>query len=120
VRIYLAGPYTEYRNAQGTLLSVDYNIGVAEGYAAGLYRRGHTPFCPHTMTARFERNFPDIPRQVYLETDLEWLELCDAILLLPGWEESEGAKIELERAKELGLKIYYDAGDIPACGRDAQ
>jgi len=113
MRIYIAGPYSAYRNAQGTILSVDYNIGVAEALGAELYRKGHTPFIPHTMTARFERTYPDIPKQVYLETDLEWLELCDAVLLLPGWEKSEGAKIELERAKELGLKVYYDIRDVP-------
>ena len=113
MRIYIAGPYTAYTNIQGVSLSVDYNIGVAEAVAAGLYRRGHTPFCPHTMTAHFDDSFPDIPKDVYLETDLEWLELCDAIVLLPGWEHSGGAIVELARAKELGLEIYYNVSDMP-------
>lgn len=36
------------------------------------------------------------------------LESCDAIYMLKDWKESTGAKMEHERAKELGIKIYYE------------
>lgn len=35
------------------------------------------------------------------------LETCDTIYMLRDWQESKGARMEHERAKELGLKIMY-------------
>ena len=45
--------------------------------------------------------------------DLEWLAACDAILLLPGWEQSQGARTEYEEAVTVGLVIW----DVRQCSR---
>lgn len=108
MRIYIAGPY---RAKMPT--DVDRNILVAREAMADLFRLGHTPFCPHAMTAGFEHDFPDIDDGVYLRTDLEWLDLCDAILMLPGWERSTGACAELEYARSERKDIYFSANDVP-------
>jgi len=47
----------------------------------------------------------DLPRERYLREDVAQLVRCDAIALLPGWENSRGAKLEYLLARELGLKI---------------
>lgn len=39
----------------------------------------------------------------YLRYDLKILVDCDAIFLLDGWEESEGANLEYHVAQRLGL-----------------
>lgn len=39
-----------------------------------------------------------------------FLSVCDKICLLPDWEESEGAKLEYEVAKKLGLDVVYYKG----------
>jgi hypothetical protein len=44
---------------------------------------------------------------------LSWLAVCDAILLLPGWETSVGSIAELEEAKNNNLDIYYDLSEVP-------
>ena len=106
MRIYIAGPY---RAATPKL--VDANIKQARDAFAELLRLGHTALCPHSMTARFERDYPDILDARYLETDLEWLRLCDAILLLPGWEDSSGSRAELDLAKRMGLLVFTNAAD---------
>lgn len=31
---------------------------------------------------------------------------CDAISLLPGWERSRGASIEIGLAREIGMQVY--------------
>ena len=40
------------------------------------------------------------------EYSLLWLELCDAVLLVPGWENSSGTRAELARAKELDIPVF--------------
>ena len=49
---------------------------------------------------------------IYLN-DEDWLQIdrlilkhCDAIFMLPGWQESEGASLEWADAVELGLPVY--------------
>lgn len=108
MRIYIAGPYRAK-----TPSDVDRNILVAREAMAKLLVLGHTPFCPHSMTAGFEHDFPEIDDEVYLRTDLEWVFLCDAILMLPGWENSSGSRAELEAARGAGLKLFFSVTDVP-------
>lgn len=41
-----------------------------------------------------------------LARDLRAVEECEAVVCLPDWEESEGARIEVQRAAELGLELF--------------
>ena len=41
-----------------------------------------------------------------LEADCAFLKTCDAIVLLPGWEWSEGARQELQTALSAGLGVF--------------
>jgi len=50
----------------------------------------------------------DLARETYLRSDVVMLAQCDAIALLPGWEESRGATLEAVLAAEIGLK-FFDA-----------
>lgn len=47
-----------------------------------------------------------LSREDWLEIDLKTLEKCDAIFMMPGWENSKGAVMEYKKAKELKLEIY--------------
>lgn len=46
----------------------------------------------------------------YLHYDLGRLATCSALYLLPGWEKSRGACLEVLVAKELGMTIGYHLG----------
>lgn len=49
-----------------------------------------------------------MPRGSYIPICLAMLEQADAIYLLEGWEESEGAKIERQYAKYRGKWICHE------------
>ena len=44
-----------------------------------------------------------------MSEELEILQRCDAIYLLRGWEDSKGAKRELQTAIERGLRIILES-----------
>lgn len=46
----------------------------------------------------------------YLRYDIGCLASCEAIMLLPGWTASRGARLEVSIAKELGIKFIYADG----------
>ena len=44
----------------------------------------------------------------YAENSISWLEVSDALFVLPDSENSQGTQQEIARAKELGLPIFMD------------
>jgi len=105
--IYTAGPYRAE-----TPEGVEANVRRAAHAAGQILRKGHTPLCPHTLTNGYD--YPDVPPSVYLATDLDLLRRCHAVLLLPGWKDSFGARQELKEAKALGLLVFEDLADLPS------
>ena len=47
----------------------------------------------------------------YLRGDIEGMLGCDAIYLLPGWERSHGARLELTVASAVGLQVILATVD---------
>lgn len=95
--IYIAGPYRG---------DVARNIAQAREIAAEVWRRGHVGVCPHTMSAHFDRDYPDIPDERYLEGDMMILSRCDGMVLTPDWQTSQGARDEARVARDLGMPIW--------------
>ena len=48
---------------------------------------------------------PGRPWHEYMRKDIRLLMDCDTIHMLPGWENSKGARLELHIARELGMKV---------------
>lgn len=94
LRVYVAGP-----------ISSNVFEGVARGNAAGrqMYLDGLAPFVPHFDAFWFlpEGNWP-----AYLEYDLEYISVCDAVYRLYG--DSKGADKECAVAEELGIPVFYE------------
>lgn len=45
----------------------------------------------------------------YMRAGIRELLICDAILMLDGWNTSAGAVIEKDLAQKLGIKVYYES-----------
>lgn len=69
---------------------------------------------PHEIVAgngRFHQldlQQPDVNWSAYMRSDIAALIKCDAIILLAGWENSRGAKLEHHIASELGMLILKE------------
>ena len=52
--------------------------------------------------------YENLPRSLYLRSDLRQLLDCQAILLLRGWQRSKGARLEALIADEVGIRRLYE------------
>lgn len=50
---------------------------------------------------------PDLSWEEYMRRDLRQLLECDSLLLLEGWMDSRGAKLEYHIAQELKMKTFF-------------
>ena len=53
------------------------------------------------------KNNPNAKWEDFMKEDLKALRTCTHIVLLEGWEESKGAKMEKAEAEKMGLEIMY-------------
>lgn len=103
--LYTAGPY----RAESPW-GVHLNIEAAKIAARELWLKGHAVICPHANSAFMDGQGTD---SLFLRGDLLLLERCDGIVMLPGWETSEGSKAELWFAKHRKLKIFMSPSEVP-------
>lgn len=47
------------------------------------------------------------PWDYYMRKSIRQLTQCQAILMLPGWQDSRGAQLEKHIAEELGMVVLY-------------
>jgi hypothetical protein len=112
--IYTAGPYSESAGV-GT---VEENISRAADVAVKLWDMGYAVICPHLNTANFE-NLTQLSNKDFVDRDLEMVQVCDGIVMLPYWEHSLGAVRELECAHSNGLQVWFWP-DVPEVLSEAQ
>lgn len=95
MRVYVAGPYSHG--------DVVLNIREAILASSQLLEAGHAPFCPH-LTGLWHMLSPQAYER-WLAYDLDWLDVCEALVLLPGY--SPGADREVKAALERGIPVYH-------------
>lgn len=107
-RIYIAGAYSA-----NNVLGVFHNIRKGIQLATEVFKVGYAPFCPW-LDYQFVLNDNDCELTVpdFYEYSIAFLHVCEAVLLVPGWENSVGTKKEIEIAKELGIPIYNNLDEL--------
>lgn len=108
-RIYVAGAYSA-----DNVLDVLNNIRKGQRIAVEVLLAGFAPFCPW-LDHQFQfmlRDNETLTVQNYYDYSMAWLEVSDAVLLVPGWETSKGTANEIKRADELCIPVFIILEDL--------
>ena len=109
MRVYLSGPMKGYPES---------NFPAFNAFAAALRARGHEVVNPAEIDPGMPQPEEGSPgwQAFYLaclRADIKALCDCEAIALMPGWERSSGAHLELHIAHRVGL-VVKNAGELLA------
>lgn len=108
-RVYIAGLLTP-RGYWSANLAIDHLINQRKMIRHGLdaLLAGFDPFVPafdHQFWAVM-RNGEVITEAMIKRYSKSWLEVCDAVVLTPGWKHSPGTLKEIEFAEQLGIPVF--------------
>lgn len=99
--VYIAGPYRSRFGKPGIIR----NIIRARRCARKLWRLGFFALCPHSNTGLMDGAAGD---DVFLEGGLELLRRCDVMIVLSGFESSNGTLGEINEAHRQEIPVFYD------------
>ena len=91
MKVYISGPMTGYPS---------HNYFAFDAAACQLVAAGHEPLNPARHPVRDDWTWAD-----YLRLDLADVLAADAVAVLPGWECSRGAALEVHIAHALGMTV---------------
>ncbi len=91
-KLYLSGPMTGVKNFNHDL----FNKVAAEFRMVGFDVCSPSEFFDGDKTRE---------REEYMREAFKYLLEADTVVILPGWEQSKGARIEITVAQELGLNL---------------
>lgn len=92
-RVYISGPMTGLPDFNYPAFNAAAQLLRSEGIEVENPAENPTPEC---------RSWAG-----YMRLALVQICRCDAVLMLPGWEKSKGARLELHVAQQLGLQVRY-------------
>lgn len=108
-RIYIAGCYS----ADNVITVLD-NMREGMRLATEVFLLGYSPFVPW-FDFHFQlmlRENENLTIQDYYRYSMDWLEVSDAMLIVPGYGKSKGTLAEIKRSVELGIPVFYNIKNI--------
>lgn len=107
--VYVAGPYRS-----STRSGVELNIQAARHVAKLCCVKGWSPICPHANTGHLDELLPGTPDSFWLESTMELLRRADAVVLVPGWDNSAGTQAEIAEAIARDIPVFVSMHDLPS------
>lgn len=96
--VYISGPMRGYE---------DFNYPAFHKASDYLTKGGYEVLNP----AENFNGDTNLPLETYMRADLSMLLEATGIFMIKGWQNSEGARLELAVAKSLGLTVWYEGDD---------
>jgi hypothetical protein len=94
--IYLSGPITGIEG---------YNKIEFENYEKHFSSQGYHVINPHKLTEGIDTT--SWTWEMFMTIDIPFLLLCAEVVVLPGWQNSKGARLEISNAFFLNKKLFY-------------
>lgn len=104
LRVYVAGAYSA-----DNLMDVFHNMKRGMRTGSQLLQLGFAPFVPwldHHLVFMMQ-NDEKLSVEDFYEYSLSWLRVSEVMLVLPGYEKSQGTLKEIKVAEELNISIFY-------------
>jgi hypothetical protein len=98
MKIYISGPISNVP---------DGNFEAFKEAEKTITKKGHTAINPHTVCSRITGSWAD-----YMRADIKAMMDADAILMLPDWDKSRGAALEMQLAMQLNIHIFFSPSGI--------
>lgn len=93
MRVYIAGPMSNIEA---------FNFPAFHAAKARWLKAGHEPISPADNAGGDTSK----PYAYYIRLDIASILTCDSMAMLPGWENSRGAKLEHDIAEALRLPLF--------------
>lgn len=102
-RVYVAGKYSA-----SDVIDVLSNIRDGINHGALLLSMGYAVFCPF-LDHHFAMSAwgSVLTKKQYQDNSMAWVEVSDAVFVMPHSEKSHGVQAEIARAKLLGIPVVY-------------
>lgn len=97
MRIYIAGKISGEKNYKKKFKKAE----------RALKKKGHSVMNPAWLVEYKAFSWTD-----YMIVSEAMQRRCEAVLFLPDWKQSNGARIEHNRAKDEGQKIFYSLNEL--------
>lgn len=113
--VLISGPYLSGTNGDESLIQK--NLAAMESYALPLFKKGHLAMVgewaawPAIKSAGGDSHASDQFKEFQYPVAHRLLEHCDAVLRIPG--DSQGADLEMEKARQMGKLIFTHVDQIP-------
>jgi hypothetical protein len=106
-RVFISGALNSFEGSKGFIENVHKMVKLA-GEVRDLGAATYVP-CNDILTSI---SCGGLCHEDYYDHDLTWLEVCEAMILVPGYENSKGVAGEMKKAKELEIPIFKNLEEL--------